>query len=137
MKRTILFLLLLISVFSLSGCSGSGEEITVDIKMIEMRMVLITGRYVLEPLFYLEQWEYDENEINERFGLELETYMIDLGYINEDEREVYLVAFELVEDAKIYEEKLLAETGFEGRLIYREAQIVVITSSQETIDLFK
>ncbi len=137
MKRMLIFIVVILSVFILTSCESSEEELNVDVKLVEFKSLLITGGYTLEMKTYGRVFDYHRINIKEPFELDLDIYQLYVGYINETEREAFLVAFETSEDAILYENAMANQDGYAERLVYRENQVVLVTESQETIDLFK
>ncbi len=136
--RKYLLIILFFLVISLGSCEGSGEEIDIDVKIIEMKTVLTTGNYVLEETGYADRYAYEQSELYDKYNLDYRIYKLFVGYVNNDERQVYLVSFQDLEEAKDYERRLSYDDDEDedGKLVYREDGVLVITYSQETIDLF-
>lgn len=123
-------------VYFLSSCEPSGEEIDIDVKLLEIETILISGGYELEEQKYAEILRFYNEEVYGKFLLDYSFHSLQYGYVNRDERELTLICFSEVYMAQTYAEKLREEDGYEGRLVYRESEIVIITYSEETIDLF-
>ena len=136
MKKILIAISLFLLIGGLSSCSGSDNEIDFEAKVYEMSTLLTTSGYVLEKQGYASKLDYTTKEIENRFGIELFIFELYIGYINTNEREVFLVAFMTSEDATLYEDNLRNEEDMDDRLVLREGQVVIITYSQETIDIF-
>ncbi len=136
MRRIFLGVLVFGLMLSHVSCTPSGEEIDIDVKLLEIETILKTSGYVMDEQTWGYIFSYYNEEIYDRFGLEYDIYSLQYGYVNDDEREVILVCFLETEHAEIYSQKLLEEEGYDDRFVHQEGQVVIITYSQETIDLF-
>jgi hypothetical protein len=130
MKKLGLLCVLLLSLsIVLFGCSGDSAKADDVISTLE------DEGYVFEERDNDSKSYYQTNMINEKFDLSLEVTALYVGYINSNERWVEIVALKNESQAEDFKQALVNES-IEGRLIIQESNVIIITFSQDTANLF-
>lgn len=138
--RIILGLLLVFfSSFLLIGCGGEPTEEDneggSDAKLIELSTILTMGGYHMVEQGPATVFRFNNDDIYERFDIEVELFQLFIGE-KEGSDEVYMAVFWELEDAENYEAAYLANPEREDRLFHREDYVVILTYSEEAMDLF-
>jgi hypothetical protein len=78
---------------------------------------------------------YEDNMVNLKFDVALDVTGVFLGYVDQTERWAEVVEFATKDDASAYRTKLVEE-NIDGRLVYLDGNVVVLTFSSQTVALF-
>jgi hypothetical protein len=133
MKGLFTGLALSISLLIMAGCgseNGGGSSNTKS----KVMSVLKQGGYELEQRDSDSIAYYTDKMVNTKYGLNCKLDDLYVGYINQA-RWMELVVFKSVSDADSYVAALKIENEA-GKLVHQDGTAVVVTFSQETIDLF-
>ncbi|MCF7975037.1 MAG: hypothetical protein K9N55_14575 [Phycisphaerae bacterium] len=133
MKGLLTVLSLSISVLVMAGCgsdNGGGSS-----TKSEVMSVLKQGGYALEQRDSQAMAYYTDKMLNTKYGLNCTLNDLYVGYIDQA-RWMELLVFKSVGDADSYVAALKTENEA-GKLVHQDGTSVVVTFSQETIDLFK
>jgi len=107
----------------------------VDTTITTVISTLEAGSYVMESRDAESIAYFQLNMVNNKYDLNTTVVSCWLGYVNQVERWVEVVEFSTVAEAESYVVELGIEAT-EGRLVYRDGNVVLATYSQDTIDLF-
>jgi len=115
--------------------SVEAPEVVEDTAIDDVIAILETGGYVMESRDADSIAYFQLNMVNDKYDLVTTVVSCWLGYVNQVERWVEVVQFSSENEAQSYETALGIEAT-EGRLVYRQTTVVLVTYSQDTIDLF-
>ncbi|MGD9910554.1 MAG: hypothetical protein AB7U79_08150 [Candidatus Izemoplasmatales bacterium] len=130
MKKLLYVLLVALLGISIIGCDDAGSKTADDIKT-----TLEEAGYVLTQRDSDAIEYYQDTYVNASYEIEISVEDLYVGYINSTERWIELVVLSSDSDAETYQVALNDE-GTEGRLVYRDGSVLLITYSSETIALF-
>ncbi|MBU1093037.1 MAG: hypothetical protein KKH01_01095 [Firmicutes bacterium] len=132
MRKSILTILLTLCLsFYLMSCTESGEDTAKS-----MIQTLEDAGYVIESQDSEAIDSFMAHILLDGYSINATISALYIGYINENERWVQLIVFENKDLAAIYIQALYDEQ-VSGRLSYVSGYVVMITYSQETVDLFE
>jgi hypothetical protein len=130
-------LFLIVSSF-LVGCGGATDDeqqdVGSDAKFIELSTILTMGGYHMVEQGPAKVFQFNNDEIYERFDIEVELFQLYIGEKDGSDK-VYMAVFWEMEDAVTYEEAYLANPDLEDRYFHREEEIVILTYSDDVMDL--
>lgn len=130
MKKILYVLLVALLGISIIGCDSAGSKTADDVKA-----TLEEAGYVLTQRDSDAITYYQDTYVNSNYDIDITVDDLYVGYINSTERWVELVVLASDSDAEDYQAALALE-GTEGRLVYRDGNVLVITYSSDTIALF-
>jgi hypothetical protein len=117
----------------LSACNKDSTSTSVEVKTYEITTLITTAGYNIESLTYGNLFDYHRQEIYNKYDLDPDLYTVYEGSDNNEE-DIIVVAFLTIEDANDYLDALQNDTE-EDRLLYQEEYVIVLTYSQDVIDL--
>jgi len=130
MKRLLYVILAITLSFSIFACDSAGSK-TAD----DMKSILEDGGYVLTQRDAESITYYQDTQINQKYDLDVTVEDLYVGYVNSTERWMELIVLSSESEAEDFQAELNIEAT-EGRLVYRDGSVVLITYSSETIALF-
>ena len=137
MNKLLTVSALVISLFVMGGCgsdtsdTGGGGSSTTS----KVTSVLKQGGYELTQRDSKAIAYYTNKMLSTKYGLDCALDDLYVGYINEA-RWIELLVFKSADGADSYVSALKTENEA-GKLVHQDGTAVVVTFSQETIDLFK
>jgi len=135
MKRVMLLGMLVLLSIGLFGCGNADDEVDVDVKVYEMTTIIGTAGYTVELQGYSTKYQFTQREIVTPYDLDMLIY--ELYYCYDGETQVAsLAAFQELDDALLWEESINNDDNFDS-LFLREGHVILLTDSQDIIDLFK
>jgi len=134
MKKLLGVSVLFISLLAMAGCGGDGGGGASSTNS-EVISTLKQGGYELEQRDSEAMAYYTGKMLETKYGVDAKLEALYVGYI-EQARWIELLVFKSVAGADSYV-AALKEENEEGKLVHQDDAAVVVTFSQETIDLFK
>jgi len=140
MKKLILIVLAFSFLLTFTACdrtSDNDDDAKSRVKttaFASMKTTLTNDGYELTPRTQ-ENFTYYEGKVSTDYSIDVKITGWEIGYVNSTERWVEIYEFDTTADAKEYFDALTDEAS-QGRLLIHDEYVVLVTYSQETIDLF-
>jgi len=129
-KKSVLSIVFLFALgLSFVACAGGSSRISEVINTLE------ADGYELEERDEDSREYYQANMVNDMYDLDVDVIELYVGYVDDTERWAEIVVLENDAQATEFYDKLMIEAT-QGRYVLKMENVVILTFSQETSNLF-